>query len=182
VLREVNPRIRILIVVILLSSIAAFWLFKRDSWVAVTPSDGLFSISMPATPAENETPFYSGTRILRSYAVTNRQTVYAVSFADYPKDFFAKSSPELIVEQGANQMVRAVSGGGLVQKSSVAVQGFPGRLVISSDPQSGYTIRSLACIAGLRHYIIQTTKFRDATSSEDDINRFFDSFKISAAK
>jgi hypothetical protein len=141
-----------------------------DDWVAVTPADHSFAISMPGKPAlTNENGAHE-------YMYVNKPVaVYALTYVDdVPTN---GADPNQIVADTAARAVASV-GGQVSRNVKVTVNGFPG-LDVDLLASDGSRVFGRFCIVNHRLYDLRAVfdkRSRKAGVSER-AQRFFNSFK-----
>jgi len=153
-------------------------------WQTVDRSADGFKVQMPATPGQTEVPAYTGGGVMEQVemieASVDPDTTYAVAWADNPP-----------VEQAAGEdagktldMARDGALGRtqttLVAESRNERNGRPSRDVLARNA-SGGILNARLILAGTRLYMLITT-FPSASARRDaDVDRFFNSFTMTAA-
>jgi len=148
------------------------------TWSTFTSSDGSFSISMPATPAEQvtETPVEGATLTTTAYSLNlGAEGFYFVSYTDNPG--LKKSDPDSAYDGIQSELEGA---GTLLEQKPVTVDGFKGReirLEMTAKQPGDVLTTARVLVAGDRLYQMLVSR-QKATTSPEDQARFLDSFKI----
>ncbi len=142
---------------------------------------GNFSILMPGKPkTENqtiETP--AGSIVLVSYMAGSSKAGCAVAFADYPQQLIDASDKQKLLDGAQNGAIKNVNGR-LVKETRVSFNGLPARDVVIEIPGKAF-INARLIISGPRLYqLMLITPTNEG--HEEDVSKFFNSFKIDGVK
>lgn len=155
------------------NKLAPFKEFRSD--------EGQFTVLMPGKPeVRNEAmdmPF--GTVNTITYMAGSRKIGCAVAYTDYPALLIKSTDPQELLEGAKNGAVKN-AGGRLISETSIDFHGLPARNVRIEVPGKAFTAA---------RYILKSPRFYElvffATTDkghEQDISKFFDSFKIDGVK
>src|SRR5262249_15843046 len=154
---------------------------RDDGWVNFHPTNEYFTVAFPSEPSRKSMPLQPTTPKIEGsfYAVTTPEnTTYSVMVGTYPKEILHYYTPDQILDLGVERTLKQRQSARTI-KSTTTIQGYPARVVFSSDPDpavhSSEIIKS--CMAGPRIYVIQTVKL-GSFNDQKQIDHFFDSFKL----
>ena len=141
-----------------------------DDWVAVTPADHSFAVSMPGKPA------LTNKNGAHDYTYVNRPAAaYALSYIDnVPTE---GTDPNQIIADSAARAV-AYAGGQVSRNVKVTVNGFPG-IDVDLDASDGTRVFSRFCLVNHRLYNLRAVFVKTAHKAgvAERAQRFFNSFK-----
>jgi hypothetical protein len=147
------------------------------SWADVEPADGRFSIRMPGEPTEQTRTLktVAGEIAMRIYAVEDSRASYMVSFADYPVDIVAASTPETVLD-GARDGAAVNISGKVLHERAFVFQGHPARDVVVLDAME-VELRMRIVLVGRRLYQVAFTTERGSPVDAVGVT-FRDSFRL----
>jgi hypothetical protein len=153
--------------------LAPFQEFRSD--------EGRFTVLMPGKPkAQNQNMDSPVGKIdLVMYMAGSGTAGCAVAYADYPAQLVNSTDPQKLLDGSRNGAVKNVNGK-LVSETSVSFNGLPARDVVIEMPGKAF-ITARFILASPRFYELMFIAPKDK-GHEQDIAKFFDSFKIDGIK
>lgn len=153
------------------------------SWHAVDRIQDGFTIDMPSDTSEIQIPAYNvkggAEEMDMLVAAPNAETTYGVAWDDNPP--VERASGE-VVEQtldNARDGALARTQTTLMTESKANYQGFPAR-DFSGHNQSGGMFNARLILAGKKLYMMIVAFPAASARRDEDVNHFFDSFKLAA--
>ncbi len=150
-------------------------------WQTVDRSQDGFSVDMPLDVKSIEVPAYNergGTEQVKMlFANPDAQTTFAISWADHPPVTRASGDQVEQTLDTARNDALARTQSTLVSESRGTVQGYPMR-DFSGRNAGGGVFSARLVLAGPRLYMLIATFPADSARREQDVIRFFNSFKI----
>ena len=154
------------------------------SWHAVDRSQDGFSIDMPSDTSEIQFPAYTekgdAEEIQMIVANPDAQTTYAVAWDDNPPVVRASGGAVERTLDNARDGALARTQTTLMGESHANFLGYPAR-DFSGKNQSGGLLNARLILKGTRLYMMIAAFPAPSARHDEDVNRFFDSFKLTAA-
>ncbi len=152
-------------------------------WRSVDRSTDGFSIDMPADTRETQVPAYTeqgGVEQLEMLiAMPNANTTYAVAWDDDPPVERASGEVAERTLDNARDGTLARTHTALVKESRGSYMGYPARS-FSARNDAGGLLDARLILAGKRLYMMIVALPAASARREEDIGRYFDSFKLMA--
>ncbi|HTW94235.1 MAG TPA: hypothetical protein VMD30_05555 [Tepidisphaeraceae bacterium] len=149
----------------------------EPGWVAFAPSDGGFTVMMPAKGqlqhAKKIEPIRGG--MILSFKVFSSQaqaTTFSMMYADESQDAAGQYSPDELLAAMEKNVTHADADG---YSGPVDISGVPGREVVQKSDGKIWHYRM--CVAGNRCFVLLTTT-QGTSEPAHYLEWFFDSFKI----
>jgi hypothetical protein len=147
-----------------------------SGWITFTAPDGSFSVGLPSQPTASTQTVTTANGQLQLYSfqagTADGQTVYGVSYADYPTAYVQAADHQAILDGAVNGFI-TTSKGTLVQSHAIDVGGVPGR-DLTSTVQGG-SMHGRIYLSGTRLYQMTTAS---SDPSMPNADAFLASFAI----
>jgi hypothetical protein len=154
------------------------------SWHAVNRSQDGFSIDMPSDASEIQVPAYTekgdAEEMEMIIANPNAETTYAVVWDDNPPVERANSGGVERMLDNARDGALARTQTTLTGESHANFLGYPAR-DFSGRNQSGGLLNARLILKGAKLYMMIAAFPAPSARRDEDVNHFFDSFKLTAA-
>lgn len=166
------------------------WLFLASAfllpveWTVFKSSEGQFSILAPGEITQDKKTIETdiGTIDYHSFyhainAGEEDNTVFAVSYCEYPKYTVHSDSTDMLLDFFATTVAQSIpEGGKLVYESPEQIDGFPGRLWRTSYDEFKI-VKSKAFLVENRFYLIQVFSNTKRANRRDG-DKFLESFRL----
>lgn len=151
------------------------------TWAMVDRSSEGFTLEMPQDARETEAPAFAAdgtaTQVEMICAYPDPSTSYSISWADNPPVVAALGGdPDQTLEDARNGAL-ARTQSVLVSEAQSTRQGFPVRDFTSRN-QNGGVFNARLILADRRLYMLMASFPAASARRDDDVNRFFDSFRV----
>lgn len=157
-----------------------------QGWENFSPADAGFSVSMPGKPtaSNQEVPTASGQIINHLYMLQLEQSVYIVTYADFPRPTSDPAMIKAMLDRARDSATKA-TGGELKDEKEIKLDGNPGREWFVRFPSSlararAYWVRNQR----LYQAIVMMPEGKDADAErarEAMMAKFLDSFALKSA-
>jgi hypothetical protein len=140
-------------------------------------NEGRFTVLMPGEPKSEDQSADTSVGNVKMFIFTAGSTKVGcvVSYADYPEQLINATDPQKVLDVARNGAISNVKGR-LVRENKFDFHGLPARDVVIEMPNKIFVTTRLI-LAGPRFYQLMLIAPKD-NSHEQDIAKFFDSFKI----
>jgi hypothetical protein len=146
-----------------------------------TSKEGSFKILFPAAPQEQEQTIRSpvGPLVNRVFfcMAANNETVYLVSFANYPDEPLKQYTPEQILNAARNGTVENLKGKLVSEQKLTLDKTHPGLEFVIEVPNTAQ-YRARIYFANKRLYQVVLVTSPKVTVSAKEIEDYFESFKL----
>ncbi len=153
------------------------------AWQTVDRSADGFTVQMPAAVSETQIPAYSDHGIVEQVpmieAAVNSDTTYAVAWADNPPVERAASEDQEKTLDMARDGALGRTQTSLVSESHREIDGHVSREFVARNAQGGI-LNGRLILAGTHLYMLIATFPNTEEWREEDVNHFFESFKLTA--
>jgi len=153
------------------------------AWRAVDRTQNGFSIDMPSDPSEIQIPAYNmkgdAEEMEMIVATPNTETTYAIAWDDNPPVERASGESVERTLDNARDGALARTQTTLMGESRANYLGYPGR-DFRGQNQSGGLFNARLILAGTKLYIMIAAFPAPSARRDDDVNHFFDSFKLTS--
>jgi hypothetical protein len=165
------------------------WHFSRTlgkgiaqaEWQTFMPPNGDCSVLMPGTPQSQPVTTLGIT--VNKYLVTRtgEKAFFAVAFMNLGPDPLQPNALELVANAERDHIMRTLNGS-VTSQTSITLGNLPGReFQITTQPRGALIERIYLANLGGTHRVYLVVAAGDyLTPNQDDVTRFFDSFKITA--
>lgn len=154
------------------------------SWTMVDRSPEGFKLEMPAETREIEVPAYNqqggAEQVAMIYSYPDPATSYSISWADNPPVARSVSDDPKQTLDTARNGALARTQTQLVSEAQSTRQGFPIRDFVGRN-QSGGVFNARLVLADHRLYLLMAAFQGAGSRRDDDVTRFFDSFRVVSA-
>jgi hypothetical protein len=153
----------------------------KINWQSIDRTPDGFIAQMPADVKEIQVPAYNeqggSEQVDMIYAYPDAETCYSIAWADNPPVERANSNvPDRTLDMARdNAMARTQTT--LVEQSTFSQQGFPGRYFAARNLGGG-VMNARLILARNRLYLLTATFPTTSARSDQDVARFFSSFKV----
>lgn len=144
---------------------------EPPGWVTLAPEGAGFSVLVPGKAVETVDKKNSFT--LHSFNVTVGRATYIASYSDYLPGKLDPATALTANRDKFNKSLQAT----LISNREISIDGHPGIEFTSETPAAN--VKSQLFLIGNRMYQTVTFVFRDVDETRN-VNRFFDSFKLTA--
>ncbi|MGO9325550.1 MAG: hypothetical protein ACLP07_13405 [Terracidiphilus sp.] len=153
------------------------------AWQTVNRSADGFTVQMPAAVSETQIPAYSDHGVVEQVpmieAAVDPDTTYAVAWADNPPVERAASEDAEKTLDMARDGALGRTQTSLVSESRREIGGHVSREFVARNAGGGI-LNGRLILAGTHLYMLMATFPRTEEWREEDVNRFFESFKLTA--
>ncbi len=154
------------------------------SWHPVDRTQNGFRIDMPSDASEIQIPAYNtngdAEEMEMIVATPNAETTYAIAWDDNPPVERASGEAVERTLDNARDGALARSQTTLMGESHANFQGYPAR-DFSGQNQSGGLFNARLILAGKKLYMMIVAFPAPSARRDEDVNHFFDSFKLTGA-
>jgi hypothetical protein len=176
---EQGPRLRVEARKIAFAALLSCVLLACGSrWQPLRSDDGGFEVRVPGqavkTSHRSETPLGSIDLTTFTVKLDDGRTAYMVAYNDYPPAMIKGADRDTILDRAVGGALGGKSH--LVSKEPISLQRFPGRQV-RATVRDGLQYKSRFYLVRDRLYQVSVVS-AIANSSENDHQRFFDSFRL----
>jgi len=152
------------------------------AWREYSSEDGSFSVLLPGTPdeqTETVTTELGDISLTILMAQPDESMIYFISYSDYPAAAVAASDPLSLLASARDSTVDS-QGGSLTGQYRITLGEHPGLAFIADVKMEGRdaVLRARNYIVGNRLYQVFAMAYRES-DSVDEMNRFFQSFRLS---
>lgn len=153
------------------------------AWQTVNRSADGFTVQMPAAVSETQIPAYSDHGVVEQVpmieAAVDPDTTYAVAWADNPPVEQAAGEDQEKTLDMARDGALGRTQTNLVSESRREIDGHVSREFVARNAGGGI-LNGRLILAGTHLYMLMATFPRTEEWREEDVNRFFESFKLTA--
>ena len=153
------------------------------AWQTVDRSADGFTVQMPAAVSETQIPAYSDHGVVEQVpmieAAVDPDTTYAVAWADNPPVEQAAGEDQEKTLDMARDGALGRTQTNLVSESRREIDGHVSREFVARNAGGGI-LNGRLILAGTHLYLLMATFPRTEEWREEDVNRFFESFKLTA--
>ena len=154
------------------------------TWETVDRSADGFTVQMPSAPSETEIPAYTDHGVVEQVpmieAAADPDTTYAVAWADNPPVEQAAGEDQEKTLDMARDGALGRTQTSLVSESRREIDGHVSREFVARNAEGGI-LNGRLILAGTHLYMLMATFPRTEEWREEDVNRFFESFKLTGA-
>lgn len=153
----------------------------RTAWQTVDRSADGFRVQMPAAASETEIPAYTGSGVVEQVEMIEAQvdpdTTYAVAWADSPPvERAASEDPERTLDMARDGALGRTQTS-LISESRREIDGHVSREFVARNAGGGI-LEARLILAGTHLYMLIATFPGTEEWREEDVNRFFESFRL----
>jgi hypothetical protein len=157
---------------------------SQAPWQTVDRSADGFTVQMPSAVTETEIPAYSENGVVEQVpmieAAVDPGTTYAVAWADNPPvEQAAGDDAEKTLDMARDGALGRTQTS-LISESHRDIDGHQSREFVARNAEGGI-LNGRLILAGSHLYMLIATFPRNEERREEDVNRFFESFKLTAA-
>jgi len=153
------------------------------AWQTVNRSADGFTVQMPAAVSETQIPAYSDHGVVEQVpmieAAVDPDTTYAVAWADNPPVEQAAGEDQEKTLDMARDGALGRTQTNLESESRREIDGHVSREFVARNAGGGI-LNGRLILAGTHLYLLMATFPRTEEWREEDVNRFFESFKLTA--
>jgi hypothetical protein len=154
------------------------------AWQTVDRSADGFTVQMPSAVSETQIPAYGDHGVVEQVpmieAAVDPETTYAVAWADNPPVERAASEDQEKTLDMARDGALGRTETSLVSESRREIDGHVSREFVARNAGGGI-LNGRLILAGTHLYMLMATFPSTEEWREEDVNRFFESFKLTAA-